>query len=84
VEKRRPLRRQPNDHNFGALERVCIPSLDVYCGFTSEAKAPALAATTETPQDLALRKQEEHAVRTRLGRVGEDFSSFHGRQVDWE
>jgi hypothetical protein len=40
--------------------------------------------TTETPQDLAVRKQEERAVRDRLGRVSEDFSTFYGRKVDWE
>ena len=31
---------------------------------------PALLQTTETPQELAVRKQEERAVRDRLGRVG--------------
>ena len=40
--------------------------------------------TTKTPQDRAIRQQEERAVRDRLGRVGEDFSTFHGRKVDWE
>ena len=46
--------------------------------------APPLLETTETPQELAVRKQEERAVRDRLGRVGEDFSDFQGRKVDWE
>jgi hypothetical protein len=45
---------------------------------------PTLLETTETPQDLAVRKQEERAVRDRLGRTGEDFSTFQGRKVDWE
>jgi hypothetical protein len=40
--------------------------------------------TTETTQARAQREQEERAVRNRLGRVSEDFSSFHGREVDWE
>jgi hypothetical protein len=43
-----------------------------------------LETTTETPGDREVRKQEERAVRDRLGRVGEDFSTFHGRKVDWE
>ena len=45
---------------------------------------PALLETPETPQDRAVRKQEEHAVSDRLGRMGEDFSTFQGRKVDWE
>jgi len=44
--------------------------------------------TTETSQDLssydrAVMKQEHHAERDRLGRMGGE-NTFYGRKVDWQ